>query len=440
MLTFGATAALLEGARRVTPGRTVFGWLLASVAASFAAEIALLPISAWTFSRVTSAGLLLNLAAVPLMALVQVGGILVSCLADVDLVARPAGWLAYVASAALVGSARLVEVAPWLTTRVPPPPLVVLAAYYAGLAVALFSGGVRRACGMAVVLASTLAIVSGQPAGWLSDAAAPGRLRVTMFDVGQGDATLIELPDSSRVLVDAGGTPFGNSTFDVGSRVLAPALWARGIRRLDTLVITHGDPDHIGGAAAVIGDFAPAQLWEGVPVLRHWPLQNILRDASDAGVHLARRYAGDAWQAGAARVRVLHPPAPDWERPRVRNDDSIVLEIVYGDIAVLLLGDVGAAVERALLPQLTPARHRVLKVGHHGSRTSTSQELLDHWRPQIAVISCGRANTFGHPAPEVLRRLASIGARIYRTDRDGQVTIETEGNVVRVHTYTEKDP
>ena len=134
ILTFGATAALLEGARRAAPtvvpsgvpGRTVVGWLLASVAASLAAEIALLPISAWTFSRVTSAGLILNLAAVPLMALVQVGGIVVSCLADVDLVARPAGWLAYAASAALVGSARLVDVAPWLTARVPPPPLAIL--------------------------------------------------------------------------------------------------------------------------------------------------------------------------------------------------------------------------------------------------------------------------------------------------------------------------
>ena len=105
-----------------------------------------------------------------------------------------------------------------------------------------------------------------------------------MFDVGQGDATLVELPGASRVLVDTGGTPFGNSTFDVGSRVLAPALWARGVRRLDTLVLTHGDPDHIGGAPSVIDDFAPAALWEGIPVLRHGPLQDVLRQARAAGI------------------------------------------------------------------------------------------------------------------------------------------------------------
>jgi competence protein ComEC len=470
LLTFGATAALLEAARRVTAASLIGvkgswqragNWLLASLAASLAVEIALLPLSAWTFSRVTSAGLVLNLAAVPLMALVQIGGIVVSCLADVEILARPAGWIAYAGAASLVGSARLVEIAPWLTARVPPPSLVVVAAYYAGLAAALLGTGLRsgengatvrwcggagvrgcggagvRWCGSAAVLVSTLAIVTGQPAGWLSDAAAPGRLRVTMFDVGQGDATLVELPDRSRVLIDAGGTPFGTSTFDIGSRVLAPALWARGLRRIDALLVTHGDPDHIGGAGAVIDDFGPDALWEGVPVLRHRPLQEVLRKASAVGVRVERRHAGDRWRAGAARVRVLHPPIPDWERPQVRNDDSVVLEIVYGDVAVLLLGDVGAGVERSILAQLTPAPHRILKVGHHGSRTSTSQELLDHWRPQIALISCGRGNTFGHPAPEVLRRLESIGARIYRTDLDGQVTIDTDGIHVNSRTFNE---
>jgi competence protein ComEC len=458
VLTFGATAALLEGARWVAPARgasqgwkqTVARWLIASVAASLAAEMALLPINAWMFSRVTGAGLVLNLAAVPLMALVQIAGIIVSCFADVSLVASPAGWLAYAGAAALVGSARLIDLAPWLTERVPPPPLLMVLGYYGGLSAALWARGIRRRWGIAACVAATLAILTGQPAGWLNDAARPGFLRITMFDVGQGDATLLELPDTSRVLVDAGGAPFGGGSFDVGRRVLAPALWARGVRTLDSLVITHGDPDHIGGAAAVIDDFAPVQLWEGIPVFAHRPLQDVLNRARAAGVQLAVGQAGDAWTVRSrdpstrirAAVRVLHPPAPDWERQHVRNDDSIVLEIVYGDVAVLLPGDVGADVERSILGQLTPARRRILKVAHHGSRTSTSQELLDYWRPQIAVISCGRDNPFGHPAPEVLQRLHSIGARVYRTDRDGQVTIDTDGTDLAVETYvqnTEKE-
>jgi competence protein ComEC len=441
ILTFGATAALLEGARRVAPTtrrHRVGGWLIASLAASLAAEVALLPVSAWTFSRVTSAGLLLNLAAVPLMALVQVGGIVASCLDGVETIAAPAGWIAHAAASGLVGSARLVDAAPWLAARVPAPSLVLMAAYYAGLAVALLGHGTRRACGLAMLLASTTAIVSGQPAGWLRAAQDPGGLRVTSFDVGQGDATLVQFPDRSSVLVDTGGMPFGNSSVDVGRRVLSPALWARGVRALDTVLLTHGDPDHIGGARSIIDDFAPAQVWEGVPVGRHVPLQEVLHRAREQGAQVERRQAGEEMWIGGVRVRMLHPPPPDWERQRVRNDDSVVMELLYGDVAVLLLGDVGAGIERSILSRLTPARRRILKVGHHGSRTSTSRELLEHWRPQIAIVSAGRGNTFGHPAPEVLRRLESIGATIYRTDLDGQVTVHTDGRDVDVRTYVKR--
>ena len=469
ILTFGATAALLEGARRAafatasatapeassrslstalptasptalptTPRRRVAGWLIVSLVASTAVEIALLPVGAWAFSRVTSAGLLLNLAAVPLMRLVQVGGIVVSCLGGVETIARPAGWIAHAAASGLVSSARLVDVAPWLATRVPAPSLALVVAYYLGLAVVLLAHGVRRACGACMLLASALAIATGQPAGWLSAAAEADGLRVTAFDVGQGDATLVQFPDRSSLLVDTGGIPFGSSSFDMGSRVLSPALWARGVRRLDAVLLTHGDPDHIGGARSIIDDFSSDQVWEGVPVVGHVRLQEVLREAREGGARVERRRAGEEMRIGGARVRVLHPPPPDWERQRVRNDDSVVLELLYGEVAVLLLGDVGAGIERSILSRLTPARRRILKVAHHGSRTSTSRELLEHWRPQIAIVSSGRGNTFGHPAPEVLRRLEFIGAVIYRTDLDGQVTIETDGTNVQVRTFVER--
>ena len=146
--------------------------------------------------------------------------------------------------------------------------------------------------------------------------------------------------------------------------------------------------------------------------------------------------AGEAVDRGGVRWRVLHPPEPDWERRRVRNDDSVVVEAVHGDVAILFTGDVGAAVERAIVPRLTAAPIRVLKVAHHGSRTSTSRELLEAWRPQLALISAGRGNTFGHPAPEVVRRLEAIGARVLRTDRDGQITVTTDGRTLRWRTFS----
>ena len=260
-------------------------------------------------------------------------------------------------------------------------------------------------------------------------------LRLTLFDVGQGEAMLLQPPGAEPVLIDSGGTPFGSDGFDIGARVLAPALWARGVRRLHALLVTHGDPDHLGGARSVLGDFVPAQAWEGIPVLRHAPLQAWIADARARGIPVDGKLAGEQFSLGRARVRVLHPPPADWERPRVRNDDSVVMEVVFGEVAILLTGDISAEIERAILPRLTPARLRILKVAHHGSRTSSSRELLDGWRPQIAVISCGRGNTFGHPATEVLQRLDAIGAQVYRTDLHGQITIETDGTDVSVRTF-----
>ena len=439
LLTFGATAALLDVSRRMRGWRLQphpARWIVGSVAASLATEAVLLPVSAYVFSRVTIAGLVLNLAAVPLMGVVQIAGIAVVVFGDLDRMAQAAGWIAHVAAQALVDSARLVDVLPWLSVRVPPPSAGTIAAYYAALAVALVARGRIRllACGaLAAAVALTVGGVWWPPRPWSST-----QLRVTVFDVGQGEAILVEPPGSSPILVDSGGIPFGSGGFDVGARVLAPALWRRRVRRLGTQLITHGDPDHLGGARAVLDDFRPAQLWQGVPVLAHAQLQEWLAAARARGLPTIERRAGERIQVGGATLRVLHPEPPDWERSRVRNDDSVVIEVVLGDVAVLLTGDISAPIERAVLPHLTPARIRILKVAHHGSRTSSSRELLEGWRPQIAVISCGRGNLFGHPAPEVLHRLAAIGATVYRTDRDGQITLVSDGRAVSVTTYLQQ--
>jgi competence protein ComEC len=438
VLTFGATVALIEGARhagRLPFTRRSHAWIAGSLVASLAVELALFPVSAQVFSRVTSAGLLLNLIAVPMMGLAQVAGLVVVAFDAVPGVARIAGWTAYVAARALVDSARLVDLAPWLTSRVPPPGMSLVGVYYTALFLVLFGRGVviRRIAAVAVVIAFS-AIAGFDPTRMLAPASPMKGVRVTMFDVGQGEALLVESA-AGALQIDSGGAPFGSGSFDIGARVLAPALWSRGLRTLGTLLLTHGDPDHIGGAPVLLQEFAVERLWEGIEVPRHAP-SRLVRDAASAnGARRDVRRAGDVIPWAGATIRVLHPPAPDWERPRVRNDDSVVLEIRYGEVALLFTGDVGAEVERAIVPMLAQAPIRILKVGHHGSRTSTSQDLLDAWRPQIALISAGRGNTFGHPAPEVLSRLEAAGARVYRTDRDGQITLVTDGHGVTVRTY-----
>jgi competence protein ComEC len=281
--------------------------------------------------------------------------------------------------------------------------------------------------------------------------------------VAQGDATLIRFPDGRAWLVDTGGAL---GRFDIGTRIVSPALWALGLRRLSTLVLTHGDRDHIGGAHAMLRDFRPAEVWEGVPVDGHTELARLRGEA--ARRHLRWRIVQTGWRELADRsldandvdIRVWHPSAPEWIRTRVRNDDSIVLELALGNVSLILPGDIGSSVERELAvrhaalaarvpasartptltaatyvpPSSTPGPLRVLKVPHHGSKASSTAAFLDALEPRLAIVSAGRGNRHGHPAPAALARSAARGTEVFRTDQDGAIQLDTDGHTVTVRT------
>jgi len=442
-LTFGAAAALLVLSERLALAPSwprLARWATTAVAASLAVELALLPVQAAAFSRVTLAGAILNLLAVPAMTVVQIAGMTTVALDVAHLPAAAAGAVADVAARVIVGSAAWVDSAPVLAPRVPSPPAALIVAYYASLGLAL--GGPRRARPLGVVAVGVAAVFMTVGTGAVFSGGrgtAPGEMRLTMLDVGQGEAIVVEPPAGPPLLVDTGGSAFG-SGLDIGTRVVAPALWARGLRSLSTLLITHGDPDHAGGASGVLASLPVGEAWLGIRVPRSESGNALLAELATRRMAVRYLRSGRVMDLAGLRVRVLHPPEPEWERQRVRNDDSVVLEVTYGHVAVLLLGDVSAGIERSLVPQLTPAPVRILKVAHHGSRTSTSQELLDAWRPQVALISAGRGNAFGHPAPDVLARLEGAGARVLRTDRDGEITLTTDGHGVRWTTYRDVTP
>lgn len=447
-LTYGATVAILAGTPLVLARLRAASLAIRApaglFAASVSAELALFPVSALVFSRVTAAGLLLNFAAIPLMSAVQAGGmVLVGAAALVPAAAPAVGWLTHLAAWGLVESARLVDVMPWSVARVPAPAPGVLAGYYAGWAVwfaarcaspARPAGRVLLACARSAAAAAL--VVSG---AWIvfTPSLRFGRtafLEATFIDVGQGASTLVRFPSGHALLVDAGGA--GAGRFDVGRRVVEPAVWAAGVHRLTHVVATHGDADHIGGAPSVVADLRPLEVWEGVPVPPEPLLQELIGSAARTGAAWRTIQRGDRIRFGAADVFAWNPEPPEWERQRVRNDDSAVVEVRFGDVSILLTGDVETPAEAGIARVIGPAGVRVMLAPHHGSATSSTRALLDAAAPDLAVISAGRGNRYGHPHAAVLDRYRAVGARILRTDIDGAVTLRTDGRVVEVTTFT----
>jgi competence protein ComEC len=251
-------------------------------------------------------------------------------------------------------------------------------------------------------------------------------LEVTALDVGQGDSLFAVNPEGGSMLVDAGG-PIGGfgaaevvTSFDVGEEVVSPYLWSRRLRTVDVLVLTHAHTDHMGGMPAVLENFRPRELWVGVDP--HSALYAaLLAQAQRLGVRVRHVHAGDQMKWGSVDVKVLAPGATYSNPNSPRNDDSVVLRLQSGQASALLEGDAERPSEEAMVAAgFGPVT--LLKVGHHGSKTSSTPDFLHMAHPAYAVVSDGRGNPFGHPRAEVITRFAEAGTRLYRIDEMGLTT------------------
>jgi competence protein ComEC len=260
----------------------------------------------------------------------------------------------------------------------------------------------------------------------------PNTLEVTALDVAQGDSLLIVSPTGHTLLIDAGG-PTGRpglnltldpttNTYDIGEQVVAPYLWSRRIARLDAVALTHAHSDHMGGMFAILRDLRPRELWLAAEPADSPALQSLLAEAATLNITVRHFAADDLFLWHGLTVTVL-APEPAYTNPGAStNNDSLVLRLDYGLASALLSGDAERSSEDAMLDHQRLAPVTLLKIGHHGSRTSTNPEFLDALTPQAAVISVGRHNTFGHPRADVLSRLEAAHTQTWRTDRVGLVT------------------
>jgi competence protein ComEC len=445
---WGEAFAGLSGA---APNGWAFALPAALVRALFwAAELALiglvaeavmvLPMALY-FHRATVFALPANMLSIPLVAVLAPLGVATFC---ASLLSPLFGyWLAAIPGAATalllhaINSAIAhVSHAQAADLRVPGPRLAP-----ALLAVACFAfccWAIRRsrayawAAGAVLPLAAAIVLWPEPPP------VHPNQLEVTAIDVGQGDSLLVVGPTGRTMLIDAGGptgaaanaenAAAGASAFDVGEEVVSPYLWSRQVRRLDIVALTHAHSDHMGGMPAVLRNFRPSALWISVdssaPAFRA-----LLAEAAALSIPVRQFRAGDAVTWDSVAVSVL-APAPTYANPGPPvNNDSLVLRLQFGQSSALLEGDAEAPSERAMMARAAtadvPAQlgpDTLLKVGHHGSRTSTTVDFLALVAPQDAVISVGRQNTFGHPRPEIVQRLAAAHAHLFRTDQFGLTT------------------
>lgn len=264
---------------------------------------------------------------------------------------------------------------------------------------------------------------------WQSTLRDAAQLRVTFIDVGQGDAILLAFPDGRHALIDGG---MRNPYFDNGERVVAPYLRRQGIRTIDALILSHPDSDHLGGFPYILRNFQVKQVWDnGLP--KETRLYQEYISLVDS-LNIPRRVltAGDIVDDfDPIKISVLHPTRRyATNGVHSANDASLSLKVSFGEIDLLLLGDIEKNGERSTNRFGSLLAGEILKVSHHGSKTSTTQSFLNWVDPQIAVISVGKFNKFGHPHPQVVQRLRDSGARILRTDRDAAIILTTDGKEI----------
>jgi len=456
-------AALLERYRLQRLTR----YVLAAVVVSTSVQIVLVPFLVIYFHRLSIASLLLNIGISVMMA----------ALAIVSLAAVLVAQVSFSAAAPLTNLANGLN---WLMVHSVDPFIQfglasVRLPHYSGagatvyglyyLPLVLLASAVRRWSPLGPMVKNSwlarrtaiaavcqlllLCVIILHP---MSAGRADGKLRVDFLDVGQGDSALVTMPDGATLLIDGGGRPtfsrtdtdaaedeeLGNEKRSIGEAVVSEYLWWRGLDSIDYLLATHADADHIDGLNDVARNFRVRAALVGRSPKFDPEFQKFATTLLRRDIPLSVIGAGDVLRFGSINARVLWPPDNNSLNAPSRNNDSVALRLELGGKAIFLTGDIESGAEQAILKSDENLRVDVLKVAHHGSKTSSTQLFVTETRPSIAVISVGQTSIFGHPNLQVVERWTAGGAEIFTTGRSGTITVTMDDRDVSVRTFIQK--
>jgi competence protein ComEC len=278
-----------------------------------------------------------------------------------------------------------------------------------------------------------------------SKTSAEGMLRVDFLDVGQGDSALVTMPDGTLFLIDGGGRPefnrdgdaeepFERDTRTIGEAVVSEYLWYRGFDSIDYVLATHGDADHIDGLNDIARNFQVRAALVGRTPSADAAYAKLSHTMDSNKVPIVRLGAGDLLRYGRATVEVLWPPLNTSDEATSKNNDSVVLLISFGERALLMTGDIESGTE-AKLVQTGRVRADVVKVAHHGSKTSSTAAFVDAVQAKWAIISVGQTSMFEHPDPMVVDRWRAAGAEVMTTGKSGTITLVTDGRDLKIESF-----
>lgn len=399
---------------------------------SLFAAIGVLPLTSFHFNRLNPLGLFINLLAVPISNVIVTLGLFLTFLSL--FLYQAAHWLAFVpelCAALLVRIAEGFAALPLASVRVSTPsPGLIIAYYWIVVAATIFKTNIKRALLVSLPSLLLLPVFPGT-----APRHAEGELAVSFLDVGQGDSALVRFPDGKAMLID-GGRIFGD--MDLGKWVVAPFLWDMGVDKVDYLVASHPDIDHIGGLLHILSEFETGAVYENGYSSGNKSMEMMREAAKAREIPVKALKSGDRLQVGGATVEVLNPgeisSGPQGKGEEKENDRSLVLRVGCGEVSFLFTGDIEYGAEAAMINSGMDLHSTIIKVPHHGSGTSSSVDFIKAVRPEVAVMSVGADNMFGHPETRVWGRYKKSGALVLSTAQCGAVEVFTDCKTYRLRT------